>query len=84
VRGFNGGLELGLDYYISPTFSFGVGGFADALILKRPPIGLPAGFDQLPPEQQKVIKDDPIYESSGTSAGIELGAALRLGLHFGL
>jgi hypothetical protein len=81
VRGFNAGLDLAFDYYVSPTFSVGAGAFVDGLFLNRPPVALPAG---LTPDQQAAVAADPLYQQSGTSAGLQLGGALRLGLHFGL
>lgn len=84
IRGFNAGLDLLVDYYVSPTFSVGVGAFGDFLFLRRPAVDKPSGFDQLTAEQQAAIENDPLYKNSGTSAGLQLGAALRLGLHFGL
>lgn len=81
IRGFNAGLDVALDYYVSPTFSVGVGVFGDALFLKRPPVDKPAG---LTAEQEALIANDPLYQKSGTSAGLQAGGALRLGLHFGL
>lgn len=84
IRGWNAGLDLALDYYVSPTFSVGVGGLADFLFLNRPPVDKPAGFDQLPADQQKAIANDPLYQKSGTSAGFQAALFLRLGLHFGL
>lgn len=84
IRGFNAGLDLAVDYYVSPTFSVGVGGIADFLFLNRPPAAKPAGFDQLTPDQQAAFNNDPLYQKSGTSAGFQAGLFLRLGLHFGL
>jgi hypothetical protein len=81
IRGFNAGLDVAVDYYVSPTFSVGVGGIADFLFLNRPPVDKPAG---LTPDQQKAIDADPLYQKSGTSAGFQAGLFLRLGLHFGL
>lgn len=81
IRGFNAGLDVGLDYFISPLFSVGAGIMGDFLLLNRPPVALPSG---LTPEQTTAAKSDPLYQKSGTSAGLELGVALRLGLHFGL
>jgi hypothetical protein len=81
IRGFNAGLDLAFDYYVSSTFSVGVGAFGDVLFLNRPPVDKPDG---LTAEQQAAIANDPLYQKSGTSAGIQAGAALRLGLHFGL
>lgn len=84
IRGFNAGLDLGIDYYLSSVFSIGAGGYADFLFLNRPPAPLPAAFSQLPPAQQAQVQNDPLYKSSGSSVGLELGGGLRLGLHFGL
>lgn len=81
IRGFNAGLDFAVDYYVSPTFSVGVGGIADFLFLNRPPVDKPAG---LTAEQQAAIDQDPLYQKSGTSAGFQAGLFLRLGLHFGL
>jgi hypothetical protein len=84
IRGFNGGLDIAFDYYVSPLFSVGAGFLGDFLFLNRPPVAKPTGFDQLPPAQKTAIENDPLYKSSGTSAGIQLAGGLRLGLHFGL
>ncbi len=84
IRGWNAGLDLALDYYVSPTFSVGVGALADFLFLNRPPVDKPAGFEQLPADQQAAIDNDPLYQKSGTSAGFQAAGFLRLGLHFGL
>ena len=81
IRGFNAGLDLGLDYYITKNFSLGAGAFADFLYLNRPPLEKPAG---LPPDVAAKIDADPLYQKSGISAGVQLGGALRIGGHFGL
>lgn len=81
IRGFNTGLDLALDYYVTPMFSVGAGFFGDFLFLNRPPVDKPGG---LTPDQQALVDADPLYQKSGTSAGMQLGGALRLGLHFGL
>ncbi len=81
IRGFNAGLDFALDYYITPNFSVGGGVFGDFLFLNRPPVPTPAG---LTPEQTAAIQADPLYQKSGTSAGMQLGGALRIGGHFGL
>ena len=83
IRGFNAGLDLGFDYYITPLFSLGAGAFVDFLFLNRPPLTPPAAAG-LTPEQQALIAKDPLYQSSGTSAGLQFGGGLRLGVHFGL
>jgi len=84
IRGFNAGLDFGIDYFVSPTFSVGVGGLADFLFLKRPPLDLPGNFSSLPPDKQAAVKNDPVYQQSGTSVGFQAALMLRLGLHFGL
>lgn len=81
VRGFNVGLDLGLDYYVTPIFSVGAAVFADFLFLKRPALDKPGG---LTAEQSAALDADPLYQQSGTSAGFGVGGGLRLGLHFGL
>jgi hypothetical protein len=82
IRGFNAGLDVALDYYITKNFSLGAGIFGDFLYLKRPPVDRPAGITQ------EMIDADPeaksLYEKSGTSGGMLLGGALRIGGHFGL
>ena len=80
IRGFNVGLDFALDYYVTDTFSIGGGFFADFLYLTRPPVSLPDGIT---PEQAAVLNQDPLYKQSGTSAGLQLGGALRLAVHFG-
>lgn len=84
IRGFNAGLDFALDYYVSSLFSVGAGIYGDFLYLQRPPAALPAGSENLPPDQLAALKNDPLYQQSGTSAGMGLGGNLRLGLHFGL
>lgn len=81
VRGFNAGLEVALDYYVTPLFSVGAGVTGDFLYLTRPPATLPAG---IPEDQKAAIQNDALYRQSGTTAGLQLGLGLRLGVHFGL
>jgi hypothetical protein len=81
IRGFNAGLDFALDYYVTKMFSVGGGVFGDFLFLNRPPVPIPAG---LPADQAALLQADPLYQKSGTSAGMQLGGALRLGFHFGL
>ena len=86
IRGFNAGLDFGIDYFVSSIFSVGAGGFVDFLFLNRPPAPLPAAVNALPdsdPNKQAVL-NDPLYKQSGSSVGFGLGGGLRLGLHFGL
>ena len=81
IRGFNVGIDLALDYYVTPYFSLGAGFFGDFLFLNRPPLDKPPG---LTPQEQMLIDSDPRYQQSGTSAGLQLGGGLRAGVHFGL
>ncbi len=81
IRGFNAGVDVAFDYYVSPLFSVGAGILGDFLFLNRPAVAKPAG---LTPDQAAALQNDPIYQKSGTSAGLQLAGGLRLGLHFGL
>ena len=82
VRGWNAGLDLALDYYLTKNFSLGVGFLADFLYLKRPAVALPDGVTQAE------VDADPdaanLYNHSGDSLGFQFGGALRIGGHFGL
>jgi hypothetical protein len=80
VRGWNAGLDAGLDYYLVPMFSLGFVASADFLQLNRPPIST-AGLD---PTVAAAIQANPNYSKSGQSDGFGLMGAVRLGLHFGL
>jgi hypothetical protein len=84
IRGWNAGIDLALDYYISPAFSVGAGFLTDFLFLNRPPLTPPIPVDQLPQAQRDAIAGDPLYQQSGTSAGMQFAGGLRLGLHVGL
>lgn len=81
VHGFDAGLDLGFDYYLSSLFSIGVSGMGEALFLKRPPVPLPSGLSA---SQAAAIQSQPLYANSGNSAGFGAGGFLRLGLHLGL
>ncbi len=81
VRGFNGGMDLGFDYYLSSIFSIGVNAEGEALFLKRPPVPIPAGTPQ---DVADKIKSQPLYANSGSSAGFGAAGFLRIGLHLGL
>lgn len=81
IRGFNAGIDVAFDYYVSPLFSVGAGILGDFLFLNRPAVDVPAN---LTPDQRAAIANDPLYQKSGTSAGLQLAGGLRLGLHFGL
>lgn len=84
IRGFNAGVDVAFDYYISPLFSVGAGILGDFLFLDRPPVDKPAGFASLTQEQRAAIESDPIFQKSGSSAGLQIAGGLRLGVHFGL
>jgi hypothetical protein len=81
VHGFDAGLDLGFDYYLSSLFSIGASGMGEALFLQRPPVPIPAG---LPQAQVDAIKNQPLYANSGNSAGFGAAGFLRLGLHLGI
>ena len=84
VRGFNVGMDLAFDYYVSPMFSVGAGLLGDVLVLNRPLVERPSNFAELSPAEQQAINEDPLYNRTGASVGLTLAAGLRLGLHFGL
>lgn len=83
VKGWNAGIDLGFDYFINRYFSLGLGLTGDFLFLQRPKSGLPAGFDQLPPEVQAEYQNSDVYKFDGKSVGFGFGAALRVGFHLG-
>lgn len=82
VRGFNAGSALGFDYYLSKLFSLGLEGSADFMFLKRPPAELPPEVALLPQAEQDRIKNDPLYQASGSSVGLGFGVTAHAGLHF--
>lgn len=84
LRGFNAGLDFAIDYYITPIFSVGAGVIGDFLFLKRPKLEQPPGWSNLSDAQKAEITSSPLYSAAGSSAGLQLGGGLRLGLHFGL
>lgn len=81
VRGFNAGLDFAVDYYITPIFSVGGGIFGDFLYLNRPPVEIPGDISA---DARAALENDPLYQRSGTSAGMQIGGGLRAGVHFGL
>jgi hypothetical protein len=84
IRGYNAGVDVAFDYYITPLFSVGAGILGDFLFLNRPQADKPAAFANLTPDQQAAINNDALYQKSGSSVGLQLAGGLRLGLHFGL
>jgi hypothetical protein len=81
VHGFNGGLDLGGDYYFSSLFSLGLALQLEGLFLHRPPVALPAGVSDAVKAQ---LQAQPLYQSSGDAAGFGGMVGVRLGLHLGL
>jgi hypothetical protein len=89
VHGWNGGLAIGVDYYVSHYFSIGAEGAGDALFLERPAATPPA----LTPQQQAVINNDPAakanyqklkdaYQASASSVGFGGALTAHVGIHF--
>jgi hypothetical protein len=76
VKGFNAGINAGVDYYVASFFSIGFDATLEFIYLHRPPLPLPAG---VPPS---VVAGNPLYESSGDTAGLGAIASLHAGLHF--
>jgi hypothetical protein len=81
ITGFNAGIGMALDYYITPMISLGGGITGEGLFLKRPPATIPA---DVPADVRARIENSDLYKQSGTSAGFGIVAGARLGLHFGL
>jgi hypothetical protein len=81
IHGGNLGLDLGGDYYVLPYVSLGAGLAGDLLFLERAPFALPASFKDLPPAEQKTIRDSPSYKDSGQSIGVGISASLHVGVH---
>jgi hypothetical protein len=82
VHGFDVGPTLGLDIYFSSLVSVGVEGQAQFLFLQRPQVALPAQFSMLPPAEQAMVMNDPLYQQSGSSVGFGGVATVHLGIHF--
>ncbi len=76
VKGFNAGINAGVDYYIASFFSIGFDATLEFIYLHRPPLPLPAG---VPPS---AVAGNSLYESSGDTAGLGAIASLHAGLHF--
>lgn len=84
VRGANAGLDVAVDYYVTPLFSVGAGILGDVLFLGRSQADKPAGMASLPAADQAAVNGSPLYSKSGSGVGLQLAGGLRLGLHFGL
>lgn len=83
VRGWNAGIDLGFDYFITNYFSLGLGLTGDFLYLQRPKSAPPEGFSDLPPEVQAEYLNSDVAKYDGKSAGFGFAGALRIGLHLG-
>lgn len=81
AKGFNAGLDLGFDYFLSPHVTLGFGATADALFLYRDQVALPGN---LLPATAAVLQNDALYTGKGSAVGITTSAMLRLGFHFGI
>jgi hypothetical protein len=82
IHGFDVGPTVGLDFYFSSLFSVGVEGAAQFLFLQRPKVPLPPEYAMLPPAEQMMITNDPLYQNSGSSVGFGGALTAHLGLHF--
>jgi hypothetical protein len=78
VRGWYAGATLGFACFLHDAFSIGLDVTGDALVLRRPPVKLPA---DLPDEVRRQIETDPLYKESGTSIGLGITGLMRLGVH---
>jgi hypothetical protein len=81
VRGVSTGLDLGFDYYLSSLFSIGFAATGEALFLQRPKVDIPAS---VPPAVKTQLEQQPLYQNSGSAAGLGVYGGLRLGLHIGI
>ncbi|MBK6697797.1 MAG: hypothetical protein IPG50_37270 [Myxococcales bacterium] len=66
VRGWNAGLDLGLDYYLTRSFSIGGAGMGEVLFVRRPALA---------------TTNDPQFGVAGGGVGLAASLALRAGLH---
>jgi hypothetical protein len=76
VKGFNLGINFGVDYYIASFFSLGLDVSVEGIFLNRPPLPLPAGVPQ------SAVAGNPLYENSGNTAGLGAIGSVHAGLHF--
>jgi hypothetical protein len=74
VKGFNGRLGCGIDYYLSNTFSVGGSISGDLLVLSRPRVPSPTA-----PIDLSVAS---VYDKDGSSIGAGATLTAVVGLHF--
>ena len=68
--------NFGVDYYLASFFSLGLDATIEFIYLHRPPLPLPAGVPV------SAVAGNPLYESSGDTAGLGALASVHAGLHF--
>jgi hypothetical protein len=73
VRGFNARLGVGLDYYLSNTFSLGANLTGDLLVLSRASVPVPQDSDSA---------DANVYGEDGSGIGAGATLTVVVGLHF--
>jgi hypothetical protein len=73
VRGFNARLGVGLDYYLSNTFSLGGNLTGDLLVLSRSAVSVPPNTD---------VAEDYVYAKDGSGIGAGATLTVVVGLHF--
>jgi hypothetical protein len=81
IHGADAGLSIGADYYFLKVLSAGFDVTGQALFLSRPPATQPAGFSDLPPAEQAMIKNQPLYGATGDSVGFGISGSLHFGVH---
>jgi hypothetical protein len=73
VRGFNARLGVGLDYYLSNTFSLGANLTGDLLVLSRSAVAVPLESDSA---------EAKVYGKDGSGIGAGATLTVVVGLHF--
>jgi hypothetical protein len=88
VHGFNVGPMFGIDVYATSWLTIGAEVNAEFLILERPPLPIPSQI-QMAAQQMGVnptslltAQQQQLYQQSGSSAGLGVMGAARLGIHF--
>jgi hypothetical protein len=73
IRGFNARIGVGLDYYLSNTFSIGGNVTGDLLVLSRSAVFVPPNVD---------FADEFVYGKDGSGIGAGATLTVVVGLHF--
>jgi hypothetical protein len=79
IHGFNVGPMIGIDVYFNHWISLGADLDAQFLFIQRPALSIPNG---LTAAQKQTIQSQPLYQDSGSSAGIQIAPTAHLGIHF--